>query len=123
MHSTLAAAIKNNIVEPALKERHHMTKAVVTEYDNLSNRANVSINNPYGQGKKQLIGVPIQLGSGGVHSAGPFKGDEVWLEYIGGNILYPRIVSLADEDYRYGTREKMRHSRKGALVPDSIGRW
>jgi hypothetical protein len=121
--SSLIDAINDKVVKPALRDRHHMIKGTVTEYSNIMNRASVVVNNPYGQGKRTFNGVPVQIGSGGVHSAGPWVGSEVWMEYIGGNIFYPRIVSLADENYQYGTREQMRHSRKGALIPDSLTRW
>jgi hypothetical protein len=116
-------AIKEKIVNPALRDRLHTIKGVVTYYDNKMNRASVEVNNPYGIGRKTFNGVPVQLGSGGTHSAGPFVGQEVWMNFIGGNVFYPRIVSLADENYEQNTREKMRHRRKGSLVPDSLMRW
>lgn len=100
-----------------------MIKGVVTSYNNIMNRASVEVDNRYGVGKRVLNGVPVQLGAGGVHSAGPFVGSEVWITFIGGNVYYPRIVSLADENYQYNTRETLRHKRKGALIPDSLTRW
>lgn len=121
--SSLHEAIKDKILDPALKDRHHMIKGTIRSYNNVLNRANVEIDNRYGVGKRMLNGVPVQLGSGGVHSAGPFEGTEVWITFIGGNIYYPRIVALADENYRYNTRENLRHRRKGAVVPDSLTRW
>lgn len=120
----LHEAIKSKIVEPALKDRHHMIRGKIVAYNNILNRASVEVNNPYGVGRRVFHGVPVQLGSGGVHSAGPFVGDEVWIAFIGGNIFYPRIVSLVDENYQYNTREeRMRHRRKGVFIPDSITRW
>lgn len=120
----LQQAIKEKVVGPALQERKHMVYGKVMFYDNISNRATVEINNPYGAGRRLLDAVPVQIGSGGVHAAGPFAGDEVWVTFIGGNILYPRITALGDPTYETTTREKrMRHRRKGALVPDSLGRW
>lgn len=122
MGTPLHDAIKEKILDPALKDRHHMIKGEIVSYNNIMNRANVLVDNRYGIGKKIFNGVPVQIGSGGVHSAGPFVGSEVWITFIGGNVFYPRIVSLADENYQYHTREALRHSRKGALIPDSLMR-
>lgn len=121
MQSRLQEEIKNKVVDPILHDRHHMVKGTVLYYNNLMNRATVEIHNRVGPGRKRLDGVPVQLGGGGFHSAGPFKGDEVWVSFIGGNIFFPRVVALADENYEFNTRaERMRHRRKGSLVPDSI---
>lgn len=120
----LQQAIKDKVVDPALKDRKHMVHGVVRFYDNHSNRATVEINNPYGTGRRMLDAVPVQIGSGGVHAAGPFEGDEVWVTFLGGNILYPRITAMGDPTYEDTTREaRLRHRRKGALVPDSLTRW
>lgn len=120
----LHEAIKQKILEPALKDRQHMIKGTIRSYDNQKNVADVEVNNPFGAGRRIFELVPVQLGSGGVHSAGPFVGDEVWMTYIGGSVMHPRIISLADENYERNTREsRMRSRRKGALIPDSLMRW
>lgn len=119
-HTPLQQLIHNTVVQPALKERLHQIKAKIEEYDNENNRAKISFVNPFGPGRKTIDNVPLQLGSGGVHSAGPYPGDEVWVSFINGNVNFPRITSLADEAYRYRTRENMRHTRKGSLIPDYL---
>jgi hypothetical protein len=121
--SSLHDVIKDKVVEPMLRDRQHMIRGRVTRYNHIMNRATVVTNNRYGLGKKEFHGVPVQIGSGGVHSAGPFEGQDVWMTFVGGNILHPRIVSLADENYQFNTRESLRHRRKGALIPDSLVRF
>ena len=116
----LHEAIKEKIVQPMLKERLHTLRGKIVAYDNKLNRANVEIDNPYGVGKRTLEHVPLQIGSGGVHSAGPFVGDDVWVAFVDGNILNPKIIVLADEQYEHNTRQRMQHRRKGAFLPDSI---
>ena len=116
----LHEAIKDKIVEPALKDRHHMTKGVVVSYNNTLNRATVEIDNRYGVGKRTLQGVPVQLGSGGVHSAGPFVGSEVWVTFIGGNVFYPRIVSIADSFDAMISERPYRKYNKSMSVNDAL---
>lgn len=113
--------IKDKVVQPMLRERMHPTKGTILFYDNQTNTATVEIPNITDQGKHRLTNVPVQTGSGGVHSAGPFVGDEVWVIFLGGNLFLPRIVSIADERYQDRTRaRRFRHERKGAYIPDYI---
>jgi hypothetical protein len=116
----LKGLIHSEVVLPALRERLHPIRAVVVGYNNYNNTANVRYLDPEGGGERELARVPIQIGSGGVHSAGPFPGDEVWVNFLGGSAMYPRIVALADEDYQEKTRAKLKHERQGSLVPNKI---
>lgn len=120
----LHEAIKDKIVTPALSGRLHPVIGSVVHYDNIQNFAIVETDNPFGVGRVTFDNVPIQIGSGGVHSAGPFVGDEVWMSFLNGNPLFPRITALADEDYMNTTRsDRLKHRRKGSMIPDSLMRW
>lgn len=118
--STLKDSIMENIVKPHTNMSFGTVLAEVYNYDNITNRAKIAFKDPKGTGFIKLENVPIQLGSGGVHSAGPFVGDHVWVSFMNNSPLYPKIVALADEAYQVNTREKTKHVRKGAFIPDSI---
>src|SRR5205085_1377011 len=109
--------IREKVVDPVLRDRVHPIKATIVSYNNYSNMARIRFLNPFGQGEKELGSVPLQLGSGGVHSAGPFPGDQVWVTFLHGNLTRPRIVSLADDNYYEGTREeRLKHERQGTMI-------
>jgi len=113
--------IHDAVVAPALKERVHDIRALVTKYDDVKNIASVSFPSIHGEGYTELDNVPVQIGSAGFHSAGPFVGDEVWISFIGGSMLMPQIVSLADRQYKLRTREyRLKHEKQGAYLPDNI---
>lgn len=110
--------IKCQIVEPALGNRIHPIRATVQFYNNYHNTATIRFKNPFSPGEREMNAVPVQIGSGGVHAAGPFPGDQVWVQFLGGNMMQPRIVSLADEDYVTNTREtRLKHQRQGTMIP------
>ena len=120
----LQQSIKENVLDPILKERLHMSPGKVIRYNHVQHRADVEVRNPVSAGFRVLYDVPIMIGAGGVHGAALDEGDEVWVTYLGGNSMHPRITAMADQNYAETTRErKMRHTKKGALIPDSIMRW
>lgn len=121
MSNPIHDAIRKSVLEPALKERLHTVKGRVLDYDNINNLAVVEISNPHGAGKKTISGVPVQI-VGGHHQAGPFKDDHVWVSFMGGNLYYPRVTSIADEVYTNTTRPRLKHTRQGAYIPDSYTR-
>ena len=121
MGNKLKDAIVEKVITPHLNNYMHPVKAKVIDYDHIYNFASVMFESPNSLGHIELLNVPVQLGSGGVHSAGPFPGDEVWVMFSEGDIKKPKIVALADEEYKTLTRElRQKHSRKGAYVPDLI---
>lgn len=118
--SSLKECIMENVVKPHTNMNFGTIIAEVYELDNVTNRAKIIFKDPKGLGFINLENVPIQLGSGGVHSAGPLIGDRVWVTFLNNSPLCPKIISLADESYEVNTREKTKHTRKGAFIPDSI---
>lgn len=104
----------NNVMKPQ--------KGVVVVYNNEHNYCMAEIDNPYGGGKMLLEYVPVQM-SGGVHTAGPFVGDEVWIEFTSGKLELPKVVGFADRQYEKETREKkMKHKKKGANIPERLSK-
>lgn len=97
-------------------------KGKIVTYSNVHNYAQVEIHNPYGRGLMLLDGVPVQI-VGGMHVPGPFVGDEVWVEFTAGNISLPKVVALADRQYKSTFRErKLKHKKQGAYLPDGLSR-
>jgi hypothetical protein len=118
----LHAIIHKEIVGPALMKRIHPIQAKILDYDNKNNLAMVEFKSPFGLGMMSIPAVPVVIGSGGVHSAGPFIGDQVWLTFLNGNENMPRITGLVNElKYQEQVREgRMKHERKGSLIPDTL---
>ena len=119
---SLKEFITEEIIKPEIGKNHQPVKAVILEYDNSTNRAQVMYKDSFqADGITQLFDVPLQIGSGGSHSAGPFTGDEVWISFLGGDVKRPIIISLVDEDYENKTRgTRNKHMRKGSLMPNMI---
>jgi hypothetical protein len=116
--SELSKAIKTKVLEPHLNQFYDMIKATILEYDNSHNRAKIKFDDPRGSGFIELEDVPVQLGSGGVSSSGPFIDDEVWISFENKNIFSPKIVSLCDEQFNNKTKERFNHSLQGAYLPE-----
>lgn len=113
--------IHETVVSPALRQRLHGTTATVLARDHIQNIATIEFPDPYGEGYTVIENVPLQIAAGGIHSAGPFPGDEVWVNFMGGNIMYPQVVSIIDYKYYLSTREhRMQHNGRGTHLPDSI---
>lgn len=119
----LHEAIHQKVVKPALNNRLHDTPGRIMKYNNNTNRATVQFKSPVSGEELIHNNIPIELGSGGFHSAGPFVGDQVWLSFRQGNANNPYISAFIDEEYELGRRQsRLLHKRQGPMVPDSIGR-
>lgn len=117
--------LQEKILQLAKKEidkKMGSVKGKVINYSNLHNYAMVEIDNPHGTGLMLLEMVPVQI-VGGMHIPGPFPGDEVWVEFTAGQINKPKVVALADRDYKAIFRErKLKHRKQGAYLPDRLSR-
>jgi hypothetical protein len=110
------------IAAETMKNRIPAQKGTVYKYDNTHNYAMVEIDNPFGAGTYLLEYVPVEV-VGGLHIPGPFKGDEVWVEFTGGNLNMPKVTALADRRYKGTFRErKLKHTKKGAYLPNALSR-
>lgn len=114
-------ALYDSIVRPALNQLQHTVQATVIAYDNKSNTAVIDYRSPHSDGMTRLYGVNVQIGSGGVHSAGPFPGDEVVVNFVNSDAKNPLIVALVNSDYIDEVRDaRLRHEQQGALLPFSL---
>lgn len=116
----LRKKIIDKVVNPIEITKYDTVQAEIVSYSEKNNTATIQFQDPRGGGIMELDNVPIQLGSGGVHSAGPFTGDMVWVSFSNRNLLFPKIVSLADEDYESNTRERYNHANKCGYIPTPI---
>lgn len=111
-----------HLAQQELNKKLSSVKGKVVAYSNEHNYAMVEINNPYGGGLMLLELVPVEI-VGGIHIPGPFPGDEVWVSFTNGLLNLPKVVALADRDYKANFREKrLRHKKKGAHLPDGLSR-
>ena len=114
-------ALYRTVVEPALRRRQQDVRGVIVDYNNDTNTATVEFQSPDNESTAIMEHVPVNIGAGGVHAAGPFEGDEVWISFVNGNIALPQVISVIDRNYGLSTKEsRLKHVEKGAYVPDSI---
>jgi len=111
-----------SIVQPMLNAIQRPLRGRVIAYSNANNVARVEVPSPVSAGTMVLDDVPVMV-VGGMHTPGPFPGDEVWVIFVGGNLNLPIIIGVGDQRYGENTREnRIRHRRKGAYVPNKICR-
>lgn len=118
--SRIQDAIRKGIVDPAMREQQRMVKAVVLSYNHEHHLVNIQFMNPTSYGPTTALNVALHTTGGGIHVAGPEQGDEVWIEFINGDVSMPRVISYVDERYADKTRERLSHKRKGAYIPDFL---
>ena len=118
--SQIKRAIQEKILKPHDNNQFDTVLAEVVAYDGLKHRATISFKDPKYGGFLTSENVPIQLGSGGFHSAGPFVGDQVWVSFANKSLLQPKIVALADERYQIHSRKRLQHQKQGAYLPDNL---
>lgn len=117
----LQESIKN-LIKPMIEEKMQTKKGTILRYIKELNMCIVEIQNPKNTGKLVIENVPIKM-VGGMHTPGPFAGDEVWVSFMDGRLEMPYISGLTDSDYFNNTREKkLKHTSQGAFVPDLLSR-
>ena len=107
--SNFKKAILDKVVLPHSVQNFDTVLAAVYSYDNITNRANVTFQDPKGVGFINLENVPVQLSGGGIKSSGPFSGDQVVVTFANKSPLSPKITALVDEQYQIVTRQKTKH--------------
>ena len=123
--SRIHEILREQLIEKEKQNRQEPVIGEIEYFDHKNNRAMVKIPNKYvnkaGIGDKdhhiRLRQVPISL-QGGVHSAGPFKGDKVWVHFQNGDIKQPYVTGGADTTYAHTTRrDRTEHGTKGGFLP------
>ena len=104
-------------IDPIYKQDLGMILAQIVFYDDTTNRADVKYDDPSAGGVVTLKGVPVEIASLGLASAGPFPGDQVYVSFLNNNPTLPRIIGRADGDYKYYSRKLYEHPRSGAYMP------
>lgn len=114
----LKTSIIEKIVEPNDNKKLCPTKAIVTYFDNFTNRATIKFQEPKGEGIFELEKVPVQMGAIGLHSVALKEGTEVWVTFMNYSPFLAKIVGIADEQYESNSREDLNHLEEGALIPN-----
>lgn len=103
-------------------ERNHYEMVVgqIQEYDDSCNRANVYMYDPKNGEQVLLYNVPVEMSGLGLISSGPFSGDQVYISFMNGSLLHPKVIGRADETFGYYTRSMTQHAKSGAYLSDTI---
>lgn len=118
--ASLKEQIIENVVKPLNNSSFGTLKGTVVNFDNYRNRADVEIQSPNGIGNMVLEKVPVCISNTGVKSNALLQGDYVWVTFLNGSPLLPKIIGIADEAYEVNTRESLRHIRQGSLMVDTV---
>lgn len=116
----LHQTIYEKVVKPALNARPDKVKGLVLEFYEEDKRCLVRFADPNTGSPIELV-APIQI-TGGINNPGPFAGEEVLIEFPGGNYTFPVITGVIDLYFRASTRARRQQlDRKGSFMPDGIG--
>jgi hypothetical protein len=121
--STLAKQIEKKIIKVNSDQYKSSILGCVQSYDSFSNRAVVAYMDNITGEVAIVRDVSVQLSSSGSHSAGPFKGDYVWMEFVNQNPNLPKVVALADEIYYNNIRVRMDNTEQGQLLDNDIATY
>lgn len=119
--NALQRRIIDEIVKPEMQKMVSSVEGHILQLYDANMFADVRIQSINGSGQQTLFKVPIQMGSGGMSQSGPFKGDKVIVNFKNNNQLMPVIVSILETNFDANWQQtRTKHSRKGAVCPDSI---
>lgn len=117
---SIAQSIKSQVIEPLDRQRFDLIAGQVMSYDEETNTATICYNDAKSGGIMTQERVPVELSGLGVIPAAPFPGDQVYLSFMNGNQLKPKVIAMADEAYVNYTRPLTKHGRKGAFLTDYL---
>lgn len=117
---SIAQTIKTKVIEPHDRQRFDLITGQVMSYDEETNTATVCYKDAKSGGLMTQERVPVELSGLGIIPSGPFPGDQVYLSFMNGNQLKPKVVAKADESYANYTRPLTKHGRKGAFLTDYL---
>lgn len=116
----VSQTLKDKIFADYERNHYEMVVGQIQEYDESCNRANVYMYDPKNGEQVLLYNVPVEMSGLGLVSSGPFSGDQVYISFMNGSLLHPKIVGRADETFGYYTRSMTQHSKSGAYLSDTI---
>lgn len=116
MDKQIKDKILNNVVDPRISSNFNFCKGKIVNYDNIRNRADVTIVDK-NIGTLLLESVPIQ--TTGFISSNIKKDDLVNIMFLNNSILLPKIIGKCDEGYELFTRQSYRHLKQGSLLIDT----
>lgn len=113
----LTKSIQEKIVEPNQITKYTMVLAYIEDYNNITNRATITFEDPNYKGPSRIENVPANIVGNGIYANTLERGDHVWVTFQNNSPLMPKIISKADEDYQLITREKLRHDKQNTFMP------
>jgi hypothetical protein len=113
--TVLRDMIKNEIVTPMLVKRIHATTGTILSYDSEPNTASIEFFNGSG-GKSMAYNVPVCIQANGIHTVEPKPGDNVVINFNGGEITSPKITAFYETDYQM--KDLAPKTKCGPDVPD-----
>lgn len=128
MTGRINETLQQNLIEPNERQKFNPLIGEVEYFDHKNYRASVKIPNLHVesaggvQNRKSHImlrQVPVVF-THGMHFAGPFKGDQVWVGFQNQDPKQPYIMGHADTKFAYSTRrDRTEHGTKGGFKADA----
>ena len=100
----ISQTIKEKVFTDYERNRYETVVGQIQEYDDTCNRANVYMYDPKNGEQVLLYNVPVEMSGLGLISSGPFSGDQVYITFMNGSLLHPKIIGRADETFGYYSR-------------------
>lgn len=132
MSQKIKKAIKDKIVKPELNKRREETNGKILKTYDLPKKkedldkyslthADIEVTDSSTGAKRTVRGVPIvdNPSTGGIDGRHLQKGDNVIIEFIDGNPLFPKIVGRTFEDRKQ--KEQELETDVGVNMPDAFG--
>lgn len=116
--SKLARAIQEQCVKPIVEDRRPCIKGRILEYHKETNTAKIGYTSPKTGDNIETEGVYVATESQGVIGTSLKEGDEVLIAFLDGANNLPIIIKFLDRYYANNTKNKSKHDRKGAFLPD-----
>lgn len=117
----ISQTIKEKVFTDYERNRYETVVGQIQEYDDTCNRANVYMYDPKNGEQVLLYNVPVEMSGLGLISSGPFSGDQVYITFMNGSLLHPKIIGRADETFGYYSRSMTQHAKSGAYLSDNFG--
>jgi len=112
----LSDYIKDNIVKPEMDNKKVSMVCEIIEYYKNTSTAKIGYTNHFTNGIIEIDNVMVAITTG-VKRVEPKKGDNVLVSFVNNS---PLIIMIVDPLYYENNREKMKHSRKGSYLPDTL---
>ena len=111
--------ILEDVVQPELNKRPHMTTGTIEAYYPNNNRVDITFTNPNSGSLSRIENVIYPKNTRGMHPAEPMPGNRVFVSFDKNDYTNPVIVGVFDENYNHpsGSTSEIK-SFKGVMMSD-----